>query len=159
MPPARAASADRLLAAAGALACLAVLAVAAYLAPDSQGHGTHEQLGMPRCSWVVAFDKPCPTCGMTTSFAHAADGNLAASLLNQPFGALLAIATAASFWVFLHGAVFGSRVGRLFRPLWTPRWIAAGAVLLVAAWGYKLVTWTPATGTHTTGAAATGTLQ
>jgi len=147
MPPARAASADRLLAAMGALACLAVLAVAAYLSPDSQGHGTHEQLGMPRCSWVVTFDKPCPTCGMTTSFAYAADGNLLTSLITQPFGALLAVATASAFWVFLHGALFASRVGRLFRPMWTQRWIAAGAVMLIAAWVYKIVTWDAAAGT------------
>ncbi len=147
MPPARAAASDRFLAAVGALACLALLGLAAGLAPSADGHGTHTQLGMPRCSWVVTFDKPCPTCGMTTAFAHAAGGDLLSSARVQPAGAALAVGAAAAFWVFLHTAVFGSRSSRLFRPLWTPRWITAGAAGLVAAWVYKLLTWDAAPGT------------
>ncbi len=142
MPPAaRASSTDRLLAAIGALACLALLAVAAGLSPSSDGHGTHTQLGMPRCSWVITFDKPCPTCGMTTAFAHAAEGEMLASARVQPAGFLLAVGAAAAFWTLLHTAVFGSRAARLFRPLWTPRWIAAAGGVLVLAWVYKLFTW------------------
>jgi hypothetical protein len=30
---------------------------------------THTQLGMPPCNFVVLTGKPCPSCGMTTSFA------------------------------------------------------------------------------------------
>lgn len=144
---ARVPATDRTLAALGAIACLAVLVVAARLAPSADGHGTHEQLGMPRCSWVVAFDKPCPTCGMTTAFAHAAEGDLLASAHVQPAGMLLAVGAAGAFWVLGHTAVFGSRAARLFRPLWTPRWIAGGAAALVLAWGYKFVTWGAQAGT------------
>lgn len=142
-PPARRAPrADRVMAALGALGCLAVLLVAAGLTPDAEGHGTHTQLRMPECGWVLAFDKPCPTCGMTTSFAHAADGDLAASAGVQPAGALLAVGASAAFWTLLHAAVFGSRIARIFRPLWTTRWILAAAALLAGAWLYKIATWT-----------------
>ncbi len=142
MPPPKAHTSDRLLAALGAAACLALLAVAAWLSPSADGHGTHTQLKMPTCSWVTTFDKPCPTCGMTTAFAHAADGHLIASAQVQPAGALLAVATASAFWTLLHTAVFGSRISRLFRPLWTTRWITAAAAGLVIAWIYKIITWT-----------------
>jgi len=130
------------MAALGALACLAVLLVAAALSPSADGHGTHTQLKMPECGWVLAFDKPCPTCGMTTSFAHAADGELLASAAVQPAGALLAVGASAAFWTLLHASVFGSRITRVFRPLWTTRWIIAAAGLLAAAWLYKIATWT-----------------
>src|SRR5689334_8800203 len=41
---------------------------------------THTQLGIPPCSFVVLTGKPCPACGMTTSFALLVRGDVAASL-------------------------------------------------------------------------------
>lgn len=131
----------RLQAAAVAVVMLAVLAVAAWLDPDAAGHGTHTQLGMPRCGWVVAFDKPCPTCGMTTSFALAAGREPTLAFLTQPLGALLALVAAAAFWAGLHQAALGVRVGRsvawlAHRRAWVV-YLAIGA----AAWVYKLMIW------------------
>jgi hypothetical protein len=125
----------------GAVGCLAVLLVAAALTPDAGGLGTHTKLGMPECGWITAFEQPCPTCGMTTSFASAADGRILASAAVQPAGAALAIATAAAFWTLLHAAVFGSRIARVFAPLWRTRWILLGAAALILAWLYKLAVW------------------
>lgn len=135
MPP-------RLVALITALALLGVLGVAAYLNPDSRGLGTHEQLGvigLKECTFLVSTGYPCATCGMTTSFAHAAEGNLRASFLAQPFGFLLALASATGFWIALHVAVTGSRAAQPFRVLLRPRplWMLAG--LLVSAWAYKLI--------------------
>src|SRR6476646_7286074 len=50
-------------------ACLAVLLVAARLNPDPAGESTHTQLGMNRCQFLAQTGLPCPSCGMTTSFA------------------------------------------------------------------------------------------
>jgi hypothetical protein len=117
-----------------------LLGVAAYLTPAVDGHGTHQQLGLPACGWVVGFGIPCPTCGMTTAYACAADGDLISSFLCQPMGCLLALATAATALVSLYVAVTGSAIGgHLLRQV-TPKvgWWIAG--LVVAAWVYKLVT-------------------
>src|SRR6185503_8103051 len=66
----------RLIAAVVMLGCGTVLGVAAWLTPSPTGIGTHQQLHMPQCGWIAIADLPCPTCGMTTAFAHAAHGHL-----------------------------------------------------------------------------------
>ncbi len=53
-------------------ACSVVLGIAAWLTPSPSGMGTHTQLNLPQCGWIVMMDLPCPTCGMTTAFAFAA---------------------------------------------------------------------------------------
>lgn len=132
---------QRLLAGVIALGALTVLALAAWMEPDGQGHSTHEQIGLPPCQWAQTFDAPCMTCGMTTSFAHAADGDLLGSLLTQPMGMLLAVGTATGFWMALHVALTGSRLGAVAGALLRPRalWTIAGLAAL--AWAYKFVTW------------------
>ena len=131
----------RLIAAALCLGGLALLLVSAGLTPDETGHGTHTQLSMPPCTWAETFDKPCMTCGMTTSFALAADGNLLDSARTQPFGFILVLLVAAIVWgaglVALTGSMLGEALGRML----TARvlWVALG--LLLAAWAYTFVTW------------------
>lgn len=49
-----------------------VLAIAFWLRPDARGFGTHEQLGLPPCSFQAHTGIPCPGCGLTTSFANMA---------------------------------------------------------------------------------------
>src|SRR5687768_15883893 len=44
-----------------------LLVVASMLQPDSRGMGTHEQLGMPPCTFLFLTGIRCPSCGMTTS--------------------------------------------------------------------------------------------
>ena len=119
---------------------LAPLVVGAGLTPAGDGHGTHTQMGLPSCSWVVAFDKPCPTCGMTTAVTHAAHGDLAGSLLTQPAGAVFAVLAAMAFWCGLHGLVAGADTVKLAGGFFRGRtWWAIGGILL-AAWAYKMVT-------------------
>lgn len=132
---------SRLWAALGAIACLAVLSAAASITPSPTGYNTHTQLGLPPCMWAAISGKPCPTCGMTTAFAHAADADLLASIQSQPFGALLAVVTATLFWLSLHTAATGSKAlaaaGALLKG-WT--WWGLG-IAFVAAWLYKMSVW------------------
>ena len=123
--------------------CLSVLLLAARLTPSPEGHGTHVELGLPACGWAVTLRRPCPTCGMTTAFAHAARAQFVRAARAQPFGLLLALGAAAGFWGSLHVAATGSRLGAWAARMLTPRvlWSAAGLALL--AWGYKWMTWTP----------------
>lgn len=122
-------------------ACLSLLLVATSLAPSVDGHGTHTQLGLKSCAWASLFDMPCPSCGMTTAFAHAAEGSFTASMAAQPMGFILAIGTAIVFWGALHVALFGSAVGQFAIQMVRPStlWIFGGAA--AAAWAYKIVTW------------------
>ncbi|RMH29968.1 MAG: DUF2752 domain-containing protein [Planctomycetota bacterium] len=118
-----------------------VLIIAASLRPAEAGHGTHTQIGLPPCSWVVWFDKPCPTCGMTTAFANAGEGHWLASFVTQPAGMLLCVATASAFWLGLHTLLTGSRIGSLTGWVLRPKPIAAMVLGLIGAWVYKIMTW------------------
>ncbi len=133
---------ERIVAGLAAGVLLAVLVVASVLQPAEAGHGTHEQLGLPRCGWLAVTGKPCPTCGMTTAFAHAAHAQPLEALAVQPMGAMLALGTAVGFWGCLHVCVLGSRLGWVCGTLLRPRvlWVAAG--LWSVSWVYKLATWT-----------------
>lgn len=146
--PLRATRGERLTCAILALAAAAVIGIAAWLQPSPAGVGTHQALGLAPCGWMSGMGIPCPTCGMTTSFAHAAHGDLAASFRAQPMGLLLAVGTAAAGLVALHVAATGSRLGHLLGARLTPRAILALAVLALLAWGWKFlaVRGFPATG-------------
>jgi hypothetical protein len=75
----------------GAVLLLATvtLGLSRYLQPSARGFGTHEQLGLPPCTFLHLTGIPCPSCGLTTSFAHAAHLQFLNSFLAQPFGLLL----------------------------------------------------------------------
>jgi len=113
--------------------------LAAWLSPDPSGMGTHQQLGFPPCGLVIASGIPCPTCGMTTAFAWVARGHIGAAFAAQPFGAMLALATALTAGLALAALV----TGRAWRVNWyrvSPGWVAATvAVSFAAAWLYKVV--------------------
>lgn len=124
-----------------AIACLAVLSIASWLHPSADGHGTHTQLGLSKCMWVAAFDRPCPTCGMTTSFSHAAEGSWFQAAKTQPMGALLTLITTVVFWGALVQASTGARIGTMIQPVLKPRFFIVFALLFLGAWIYKLNTW------------------
>ena len=132
------ANARRLIAATIAIVCSGVLGMAAYLTPSSSGLGSHEQLGLPPCGWIAIADIPCPTCGMTTAFAHAADGHVLHALHTQPLGGILAIVVAMTWLVSIHVVITGSRLGGAFTRLWNAKmaWTLSGLVVL--AWLYKI---------------------
>lgn len=137
--PRRATALHRFWAGFVALGCLATLVTAAVLRPNPSGTGTHEQLGLPPCSFKSLFAAPCPTCGMTTAFAHAAHAQPLQAAHAQPFGALLALLAAVSFWVALHVALTGSSLGVAAARFIAPRlpWLLIGGLLL--GWGYTLL--------------------
>lgn len=78
----------------GALAWV-VVALSAWLRPDARGHGTHEQLGLPPCSFQAHTGIPCPGCGLTTSFANMAHLHVIAAFRAHLMGPLLFALTLA----------------------------------------------------------------
>jgi len=89
---------------AGIAVTLATLLItAACLTPSPKGYGTHQQLGLPPCTFQVMFDgKPCPSCGMTTSWSHLMRGHVFSSFQANPGGTLLAITSLVlAPWLFM----------------------------------------------------------
>src|SRR3954467_9307382 len=76
-------------------AWLAVFTVAVCLNPYRDGQPlreeTHRQLGLPECHFKRLTGLPCPSCGMTTSFALLVRGDFANSLRANFAGTLLAV--------------------------------------------------------------------
>jgi hypothetical protein len=68
---------------------LFITAVGLALNPDASGHGTHQRLGLPPCPSVLMFDRPCPGCGLTTSWSALLHGNLPLSLAAHALGPLM----------------------------------------------------------------------
>ncbi len=109
----------RLGCAAAGLLLLALLAVAAGLSPPrtALAWGTHRQLGLPECRFQSQWQMRCPSCGMTTAWAHAVRGQIHLALADNVAGALLALAAlAAAPWTLL-SACQGRWV--LFRWRWS----------------------------------------
>lgn len=117
--------------------CGAVLGLALYVRPDPRGYGTHEQLGGGPCGMLVMTGLPCPTCGMTTAFAHAVRGQWWRALRAQPAGFVLALATVGAVVLALWMVVRGRWPGVLARvpPLWA---FTALLVVLVGGWVVKI---------------------
>jgi hypothetical protein len=117
----------RVLLAASALATFALMATARSLEPDPRGFGTNEQLGLARCWFTATTGWPCPTCGMTTAWAHGTRGDLAAACSANLGGALLLpIAGLAAAWGLASAAIgrtLGSSMPRLFLWMGTA-WLA-----------------------------------
>jgi hypothetical protein len=53
--------------------------------------GTHMEMGLPECTFYEVTGKPCPSCGMTTSFALLMRGDVVNSLKANAVGTLLAV--------------------------------------------------------------------
>lgn len=98
---------DRVAYIIGAVGAVIVLTLARLLTPSSSGVGTHEQLGLPPCTFVVVTGHGCPGCGLTTAFAHMAHGNISGAFHANPMGIVL-------FALFALGGAFSWF--RVFRP-------------------------------------------
>ena len=119
-----------------AMPCWAAVAAAWWLSPRPTGYGTHEQMGLPGCSFLAETGLPCPSCGLTTSFAEMARGHLGRAFHAQPFGLLLFTAVVLLAAAGSVELATGRDVLRSLRPrLW---WVAAAAAGMFAGWGVRL---------------------
>ncbi len=120
------------------IAC-STLAIARTLQPSPNGFGTHEKLGLPPCIFLKLTGLPCPSCGLTTSFAHAAHFHFYQALVVQPFGLLAFGLTMLSIPLLL---LFIRR-----RVAWVDVIYARGAdkviylliVIYLGSWIYKIM--------------------
>jgi hypothetical protein len=90
---------SRFLTAIVGVGLLAMLALASQLRPDPRGWGTHEQIGLPPCTFLTLFGKRCPACGMTTAWSNVMHGHLVeAARANTSGTVLAAVAMIAAAW-------------------------------------------------------------
>jgi hypothetical protein len=121
-----------------AAGCLVLLFTAASILPSPTGVGTHEGLGLHGCQFLENTGLPCPSCGMTTSWAWFVRGNLAASAYIQPMGFLLALAAAMTIWAAGYSALSGRNLAPLLRRLPGKSLLLCLLGFAVAAWAWKI---------------------
>jgi hypothetical protein len=122
----------------------AVLTTAACLRPyDTDGRpysmGTHQQLGLQACNMVAMTGKPCPACGMTTSFALLVHGDVVNSLKANWVGTLLCVAIAVlTPWAAVsayRGRLWGVRNGEMFATIL----LTGLLVLMMSRWAVVML--------------------
>ncbi|MDP7273853.1 MAG: DUF2752 domain-containing protein [Planctomycetaceae bacterium] len=129
----------RLLLVAWGVFLLGGFALAVSLTPDSNGFGTHRQLGFPPCSFQTMFEIPCPSCGMTTAFAHFVRGEWISAANANIGGLLLAMVCAGQLpWSFA-SAWRGELWGVRNPDTWLMWLIAALTVVTGANWLVELI--------------------
>ncbi len=130
---------DRVEAAAALIVALATIVIPALLTPDASGHGTHTQLLLLPCIFNMLTGLPCPMCGMTTSMAHMARGEVAAAfgshLLGPPLYVAAWLGAAWALAAFVRGTPAVPEVLR--RPIAPKVFLATIAV----AWVGNVVIW------------------
>lgn len=130
------------------VALAAVFAAAASINPYGVDGGartmsTHTQLGLPPCNFAELSGKPCPSCGMTTSFALLVRGDVSNSLRANWVGTAICVIWALTLVWALASALWG-------RALLIPRRRGAGetiftvitgavVALMLARWGVLLI--------------------
>ncbi len=114
----------------------AALILPFFLTPSPAMAGTHTQLWLPPCLFLRLTSIPCATCGLTTSFAALAHGQIGLALRAHPFGAVIYIYTAL-ITLAAAGAILLRRAMSL--EIAARAW-EVGAVLALM-WAAKLAVW------------------
>jgi hypothetical protein len=128
---------QRLVLLAAGLGLVALLAVARWLSPDPSGLGTHRQLGLPPCTIVELFGRPCPSCGMTTAWAHLTRGEIRQATAANAGGTLLALSAAlASPWLIL-SACAGKWLGMRPTEAGLVAYVFVLTAIILADWWLK----------------------
>ncbi len=119
---------------------LVLIAIGLWLKPSAAGIGTHQQMGLPACTFLKMTGYPCPSCGLTTSFAYAVRLEFGRSLSVQPFGFVF-------FWLMILwipvSIILTSKEmtwSEMIDGRWAPTIFYMLMALYVTGWIWKLVT-------------------
>jgi Protein of unknown function (DUF2752) len=128
---------SRLLLVAVGVCLLAGFGLSAWLAPDSRGHGTHQQLGLAPCSFRLLLGIPCPSCGSTTSFAHFVRGEWASAVRANAAAFVLAVICA----VIIPWSWMSAVRGRLLGNLDLERTILTVVIVMTCLFAMQWIVW------------------
>jgi hypothetical protein len=116
-----------------------ILGFAWHVNPDPKGVGTHRQLGLGPCGFLLTTGLPCPTCGMTTSFAYTVRGDLVDAFWAQPAGTLLALCTAGLGLVAVIVLATGRRLELNWYRVNPMHVLVTCIVIFLGSWVFKIV--------------------
>lgn len=128
----------RLYALGFALAAMIILMVAFRLVPSESHMGTHRQLGLPKCGFVLMTGFPCPTCGMTTAFSFMTHGCILDALRSHVAGSMMAVVTAGVLANSLWCLVTGRYVSLNWYRVNPVRLVWMITVVLVGSWALNI---------------------
>lgn len=117
-----------------ALGSSAALVIAATLDPSAAGYGTHTQLGLPPCGFLLLTGSPCPGCGLTTAFAHAIRGNWGLAISANPLGLALFLVVCCCVPLGVLAAARGWSFDSIVERFALGRWALAMAGSAVVLW-------------------------
>ena len=100
------------------------------LHPDIHNHGTHTQLGLPPCPSVVLFGRPCPGCGLTTSWTHLLHGQIPEAFGSHALGPFLYLAFTMS--ALLSGYGYARRARYDMAGSQYDRWVGSMVAVFLA---------------------------
>lgn len=119
---------------------LAVIITAATLTPDTAGHGTHTQLGLPPCGFYVFTGLPCPGCGLTTCFAHMMRLEVTGAATANAFGVALFLVTFFTIPIAFMGMVRGWPVIATLERLQFEKVVILLALCSTVVWTIRILT-------------------
>jgi hypothetical protein len=132
---------NRLIGGAVLVVTLAPLLLAAWLQPNDSGLGTHMQLGLPVCGFLLNTNMPCATCGMTTAFTYAAHGQLFSAFVAQPAGTVLCLMAAVLAILSGWSLVSGMSLRPIGQAMARTTFLVPLFGLILGSWGYTLLTY------------------
>lgn len=119
---------------------LAVVITATTLSPSPAGHGTHMQLGLPPCGFLLITGYPCPGCGLTTCFAHMVRFEFAEAVAANAFGVPLFLASFFTIPVSLVGFARRLPLMETLARLQYEKVVILLALCSVAVWFVRIAT-------------------
>ncbi len=117
-----------------------VFLISIFLTADPVGHGTHTQLGLPPCGFLVMTGLPCPGCGLTTCFTAMIHGDVAAAASANPFGIMLWLVSFSTMIVGAVGFVRGLPVIETLDRLQADKWAILLSVTSLTVWCIRVAT-------------------
>lgn len=123
------------------LVLVGLLGTAAMLPPAERGYGTHRQLGLPPCSFMTLTGSRCPSCGMTTAWAHMMRGRVIQAAASNVGGlALGVVAAGVGPWALASGLRGRWMIGRP-RESWAVALTAGVVTVTLIDWALRLYYW------------------
>ena len=115
-----------------------LMGIAWWLQPDARGYGTHHQLGLPDCSFIVLWGIPCPMCGMTTSWSNLMHGDWANAFRANPGGALLGLTSMLAIPICFWRAWVGVATQNNWLSRFTLLWFCLMIFVIALFWIWQI---------------------